>query len=124
VAAVARRSVVRAARALGAGGTLIIFPEGTRGNGDEIQPFKSGLYHLCQLRPDVELVPVFLENFHRILPKGEAIPLPLAGSVTFGRPLRLVPGETKAAFLARTRTALVMTGQPWMHLPTPLSRAS
>ena len=124
VAAVAQQSVARAARALATGASLIMFPEGTRGNGDRVQPFKSGLYHLCRARPDVELVPVFLENLHRILPKGEAIPLPLAGSVTFGRPIRLQPGEDKNTFLARARTALEMVGQPCIHLPTPLSRAS
>jgi len=124
VAAAAERSVARAARALAAGATLIIFPEGTRGNGEEVQPFKSGLYHLCKMRPDVELVPVFLGNLHRMLPKGEAIPLPLAGSVTFGRPIRLHPGEEKGAFLARARAALEMAGQPCMYLPTPISRAS
>jgi 1-acyl-sn-glycerol-3-phosphate acyltransferase/membrane-associated phospholipid phosphatase len=120
----ARRSVERAARALATGASLIIFPEGTRGGGEEVQPFKSGLYHLCKLRPDVELVPVFLENFHRILPKGEAIPLPIAGSVTFGRPIRLLPGEDKQAFLARARTALVMARSSCSCLPIPISRAS
>ena len=124
VAANAQRSVTRAARALGLGATLIIFPEGTRGNGEDVRPFKSGLFHLCKLRPDVELVPVFLENIHRILPKGEAIPVPIAGSITFGRPLRLLPGEDKHAFLARARTALVTAGQPWIDLPTPILRAS
>ena len=124
VAAGAQRSVARAIRALSTGSSLIIFPEGTRGNGERVQPFKSGLYHLCRKCPDVELVPVFLENLHRILPKGEAIPLPLAGSVTFGRPIRLQPGEDKKAFLARARVALEGIGQPCMHLPTPLSRAS
>ena len=124
VAAIARRSVTRAARALDLGATLIIFPEGTRGNGVEVGPFKSGLYHLCRLRPDVELVPVFLENIHRMLPKGEAIPVPIAGSVTFGRPLRVLPGEDKEAFLARARTALVTAGQPCIDLPTPILRAS
>lgn len=124
VALVAQRSVARAGRALKAGATLIIFPEGTRGNGVEVRPFKSGLYHLCRLCPDVELVPVFLENVHRILPKGEAIPLPLGGSVTFGKPIRMLPGEDKNAFLARARTSLVMAGQPCIDLPTPILRAS
>ena len=124
VAAVARRSVARAVRALSTGTSLIIFPEGTRGTGERLQPFKSGLYHLCVMCPDVELVPVFLENLHRVLPKGEAIPLPLACSVTFGKPIRLHPGEHKSAFLARAKAALESVGQPCTHLPTLLSRAS
>lgn len=124
LAAFAQRSVARAARALATGASLIIFPEGTRGHGDEIQPFKSGLYHLCRMRPDVELVPVLLQNLQRILPKGEAIPLPLAGSVTFGAPIHLQPGEDKSAFLSRARAALERMEQPCVCLPTPLSRAS
>ena len=108
----AERSVEQSARALDNGSSLIVFPEGTRGTGDEVQPFKSGLYHLAQMRPDIELVPVFLENIHRILPKGETIPVPLSGAVTFGPPLRLRPGETKAAFLARARHALLIVNRP------------
>lgn len=124
VRAAAQRSVERAARALAAGASLIIFPEGTRGNGTAVAPFKSGLYHLCRLRPDVELVPVFLENMHRILPKGEALPVPFIGSVTFGRPLRLAQSEDKTAFLERAHRALVEVHRPCRYSPTLLSRAS
>ena len=69
--------------------------------------FKSGLYHLCRQRPDLELVPVCLENLNRILPKGEVLPVPLLGSVTFGPPLTLAPEEDKDTFLKRTRDALL-----------------
>src|SRR5205807_6199388 len=108
----ARRAVDRAARALEAGDSLIIFPEGTRGSGPDVGPFKSGLYHLCQLRPDVELVPVYLENLNRILPKGAAVPVPLEGSVTFGRPICLATYEDKSSFLGRARAALVGVHHP------------
>jgi 1-acyl-sn-glycerol-3-phosphate acyltransferase/membrane-associated phospholipid phosphatase len=116
--ATARRSVKRAVRALATGASLIIFPEGTRGDGSEVGPFKSGLYHLCRARPDVELVPVFLENLHRILPKGEFVPLPLSGSVTFGAPIRLRPGESKGAFLARARAGVLRVNRPCPSLST------
>ena len=86
--AAARRTVELTAEALGTRHSLIIFPEGTRGSATEVAPFKSGLYHLCRLRPDVELVPTWLENLKRILPKGEILPVPLMGSVTFGPPRR------------------------------------
>lgn len=122
--ALARRSVERTARALATGASLIIFPEGTRGSGADVGPFKSGLYHLCRMRPDVELVPVFLADMHRILPKGEALPVPLFGSVTFGRPIRLAPGEDKQAFLARARRALMTVDRPCTSFTTAISRAS
>ena len=122
--ALAQRSVEHAAAALDDGASLIIFPEGTRGSGDDVGPFKSGLYHLCRMRPDVELVPVFLDNMHRILPRGEMIPVPLAGAATFGEPLRLRRGETKAAFLARARGALLMVNRPCTSPSTVTSRPS
>jgi 1-acyl-sn-glycerol-3-phosphate acyltransferase/membrane-associated phospholipid phosphatase/predicted protein tyrosine phosphatase len=119
----AYRNVRRTARALGANRSLILFPEGTRGQGLEIAPFKSGLYHVCRLRPDVELVPAYLENLSRILPKGEALPVPLIGSVTFGRPIRLEPEEDKEAFLARARGALMRLQCRSIPSSTAMSRA-
>ena len=91
--------------------SLIFSPEGTRGDGREVQPFKSGLYHLCLARPELELVPVYLENLNRVLPKGEYLPLPLICRVTFGPPQRMLPKEPKGAFLARMRQALVDLSQ-------------
>jgi hypothetical protein len=69
-------------------------------------PFKSGLYALARQRPAIDLVPVHLHNLHRIMPKGEVLPVPLLGCVSFGPPLRLGAGEGKAAFLARARAAI------------------
>jgi 1-acyl-sn-glycerol-3-phosphate acyltransferase len=92
---------------LDAGDSLIIFPEGTRNLGDEMLAFKSGLYHLARQRPGVELVPVWLENLARVMPKGQVIPVPLLCSVSFGAPIRLEPAEDKEAFLARARLRIV-----------------
>lgn len=93
--------------AMGNDKSIIIFPEGGRFSGPEPMPFKSGLYHLAQKRPDVELIPVLMDNLNRILPKGEVLPVPLIGHVTFGAPLKLLPEETKPAFLARARAELM-----------------
>ena len=86
--------------------SLIVFPEGTRGAGPEIAPFKSGLYHLSLRKPALELVPVYLDNVYRILPKGELLPVPIACCVTFGPPLALRADEPKEAFLERAREAV------------------
>ena len=88
-------------------GSLILFPEGTRGDGSELGRLRAGLYHLACRKPDLELVPTWMENLNRILPKGEVLPVPLLGRVTFGRPVRLEAGEEKDAFLARCRAALL-----------------
>jgi 1-acyl-sn-glycerol-3-phosphate acyltransferase len=86
--------------------SLIIFPEGGRHDGPEAGPFKSGIYHLGKKRPDVELVPVYIDNANRILPKGEVLPVPLLSSVSFGAPLRVNLLEPKTDFLERARAAV------------------
>jgi 1-acyl-sn-glycerol-3-phosphate acyltransferase len=87
--------------------SLIVFPEGTRGDGAEPGPFKSGLFHLSRQRPDVELIPVSLENLNRILPKGEVLPVPMLSRIVFGPPLAVTAAGGKAEFLERARAALL-----------------
>ena len=95
------------AEALQAGDSLIIFPEGTRGHAEEPQPFKAGLYHLAQRFPQVVLVPAWIDNIQRVMPKGEVVPVPILCSVTFGAPIQLEPGEERRAFLDRARDAVI-----------------
>jgi 1-acyl-sn-glycerol-3-phosphate acyltransferase len=96
------------AAALDQQSSLILFPEGTRNTSEEpLLPFKSGLYHLAQARPDVELVPVWIENLNRVMPKGEFVPIPLLCTVTIGAPIMLGAGEDKKAFLDRSRNSLL-----------------
>ena len=104
--AAARRTIDQLAISMGDHDSIIVFPEGTRGSGEEIAPFKSGIYHLCREKPGIELVPVYLDNMNRILPKGEMLPVPMLSRVIFGRPMTLVPGEKKPAFLSRARVAV------------------
>lgn len=93
--------------ALAAGDSLIIFPEGTRGTGELPDPFKPGLYHLAKAFPEVELVPVFLDNLRRAMPKGSHIPVPLSCVARFGCPILLEDSEAKPDFLTRARDAVV-----------------
>jgi 1-acyl-sn-glycerol-3-phosphate acyltransferase len=94
-------------QALESGDSIIIFPEGTRGHAEEPQPFKSGLYSLAQKFPHVVLVPAWIDNIQRVMPKGEVVPVPILCSVTFGAPLRLEDGEERRAFLDRARAAVI-----------------
>lgn len=87
--------------------SLIVFPEGGRSGGEEIGEFKSGLYYLCKKRPDLEVVPVHIDNLNRVLPRGEVLPVPLLSCISFGPPMWLEAGEPKAEFLKRARQAVV-----------------
>jgi 1-acyl-sn-glycerol-3-phosphate acyltransferase len=93
--------------ALENGDSLVIFPEGTRSNKGEPQPFKSGLFHLASQFPGVQLVPAWIDNVQRVMPKGEVVPVPILCTVTFGTPMQLQEGEDKAGFLERARAAVL-----------------
>jgi 1-acyl-sn-glycerol-3-phosphate acyltransferase len=105
------RQVETLLNAMGESYSLILFPEGTRGAGPGIAPFRSGLYHLSLRRPGLELVPVHLDNVWRLLPKGEVLPVPMACRVTFGPSITLGPAEPKARFLERAREAVWQLSQ-------------
>ena len=94
-------------QALANGDSLVIFPEGTRSHRGEPQAFKSGLYHLAEQFPGVQLIPAWIDNVQRVMPKGEVVPVPILCPVTFGTPINLEPGEDKRAFLDRARTAVL-----------------
>lgn len=101
------------AAVLDAGNDLILFPEGTRGDGTAVDDFRTGLHALSLRNPEAELVPVYLENLNRILPKGEIFLVPLMACVTFGKPCD-VPrkDECRKEFLARARQALLDLHHP------------
>jgi 1-acyl-sn-glycerol-3-phosphate acyltransferase len=100
--------IAQMADAIDAGSSLILFPEGTRNQTEQpMLPFKSGLYHLAKARPDVAMIPVWIDNLNRVMPKGEFVPIPLICTVTFGSELRVTPDESKDVFIARSEAALL-----------------
>ncbi len=93
--------------ALAHGDSLVIFPEGTRGSQGVPQAFRSGLYNLARQFPQVPLIPAWIDNVQRVMPKGEVVPVPILCSVTFGAPMALAADEDKGAFLERARAAVL-----------------
>jgi 1-acyl-sn-glycerol-3-phosphate acyltransferase len=105
--------IAQMAEVIANGDSLIVFPEGTRNTTDEaLLPFKSGIYHLAVRCPDVEFVPVWIENSRRVMPKGTLLPVPLLCTLTVGAPLKLAAAEEKTAFVERTRNALAALMPP------------
>ena len=93
--------------ALEQGDSIILFPEGTRGYAEEPQAFKAGLYNLALRFPDLVLVPTWINNVQRVMPKGEVVPVPVLCSVTFGAPMQVREGEDHRSFSARARNAVI-----------------
>ena len=94
-------------RQAGSAKSLIVFPEGSRSTSGEVGDFKSGLYYLAKKRPEIELIPVHIDNLNRVLPRGEFLPVPLLSCISFGPPLWLERDEAKLDFLARARRAVL-----------------
>ena len=94
-------------REIGNTNSLIVFPEGGRNLTGEMREFKSGLFHLAKKRPDLELMPVYIDNLNRVMPKGEFLPVPLLSCISIGSPIWLESGETKLDFLKRARASVL-----------------
>ena len=94
-------------RSIGDTESLIVFPEGGRNHEPEMKPFKSGLFYLAKKRPDLELVPVYIDNLNRVMPKGQFLPVPLLSCISIGAPMWLESGEKKVSFLNRARQAVL-----------------
>ncbi len=94
-------------QALTEGKSLIIFPEGGRSEDGLCKPFKSGIYYLSKAHPNLEFVPVHIDNTDRILPKGAHFPIPLRCFVHFGEPISANADESRDQFLSRAHEAVL-----------------
>lgn len=89
--------------------TLILFPEGTRGEPGKLSPLKSGLWHLSQSMPEVPIIPIWLSGTEKIMGKGNRIPLPLFIDVSIGDAVKFNP--EKKVFMDELEQRLLMLQQ-------------
>lgn len=99
-------------KVLADGHSLILFPEGTRSTNRLPGPFKSGLYRLAKEFSNAELIPVYLDNPARAMPKGAFLPLPIICSAHFGAALSRIENEEKEPFLERAQAAVAALAPP------------
>lgn len=83
-----RRSSIRALEDmqhyLDMGHSLIIFPEGTRGNPEELNRFKRGVGVLLKNNPHIPYIPYFLSGLGKVLPKNDGLVVPFTSHVFIG----------------------------------------
>ena len=72
---------------LRAGESVIIYPEGTRGNDSNLSKFKSGVAHIARMNPDIPVVPCYINGPDRILPKRRFLFVPFIADVYISEPV-------------------------------------
>jgi 1-acyl-sn-glycerol-3-phosphate acyltransferase len=89
--------------ALSAGDILLIFPEGTRGDGEELSRLKTGVAKLAAAFPEAPVIPVWLQGAGRVLPKGAHVPVPLNCTILVGEPFHWAGDRMDFMETLRTR---------------------
>ena len=83
---VAMQALSNASQRVVDGANVIIFPEGTRGDGNALMPFKRGGFHLA-LEAGAQIVPVYIQGSAKVLPRLKLAPQPGHIQVHFGEPV-------------------------------------
>ncbi len=106
-------------RALREGESLILFPEGTRGEAGVVAPFRAGVGRIVRGVPDVPVVPVFLHGPERIWPRGELVPVPLGIDVRVGKPRTYDASKEPREIAEEVRRDVLALALPAATLPGP-----
>ncbi len=68
------------------GSSLILFPEGSRGEPEKMQEFKKGIGLILKMHPEIPYIPIFIKGMGKVLPKGERMLVPFDTYICFGEP--------------------------------------
>jgi 1-acyl-sn-glycerol-3-phosphate acyltransferase len=124
------RAIQSVAREVQAGKTVAIFPEGTRGDGGALLPFKKGAFVIAK-RAEAAILPVGIQGSHAVLPRGEILPRPSDVSVRIGEAISpaeiavssaeqlLQQVRARIADLSGLRPAPPATGRVVSRAPAP-----
>lgn len=100
-------------QALEEGYTVVIFPEGSRGEPERRQPLKYGITKLLEAKPDVTVTPVFMYGLGKSLPRGEGLFVPFVCEINVGEPLAWMGDRTQLiSSLENTFDALEQEMEP------------
>ena len=95
---------------LKSGWNLLIFPEGTRSPDGRLQEFKPGVGFLAT-ETKAPVIPMHVRGSHRVMPKGQRLPLPAPVTIRVGKPIVPRPGETSRALTQRVADAVSDLGR-------------
>ncbi len=76
-----------AKQALTRGEILVVFPEGSRGEPEEMTRFKTGVARLAEFCPQAPVIPIYLQGAGRSLPKDARLLVPFNCTAVVGDPL-------------------------------------
>lgn len=91
--------------ALNAGDIVIVFPEGSRGEAEQMVPFKTGIAHLASTFAKIPVVPIHIHGAGKCLPKGEALFVPFVIDVSIENAL-YYEGESNKEFTLRLENTI------------------